>query len=70
MARQPYLQINVNKHPSGRSLSVAQIVNALKDQIAMDQVAPGCRLPPVRVLAHQLGMSKTTIQLAYDELVA
>ncbi|ETW98635.1 MAG: hypothetical protein ETSY2_42515, partial [Candidatus Entotheonella gemina] len=70
MARQPYLQINVNKHNAGRSLSVAQIVTALKEQIAMDQVAPGCRLPPVRVLAHQLGMSKTTIQLAYDELVA
>jgi hypothetical protein len=28
------------------------IVAALKDQITMDQVAPGCRLPPVRVLAH------------------
>lgn len=62
MARQPYLQINFNKQNPGRSLSVAQIVAALKDQITMDQVAPGCRLPPVRVLAHQLGMSTTTIQ--------
>ncbi len=70
MARQPYLQINFNKHNSGRSLSTAQIVTAIKDQIAMENVAPGCRLPPVRALAHQLGMSKTTIQLAYDELVA
>ena len=70
MARQPYLQINFNKHNPGRSLSVAQIVTAIRDQITMDHVAPGCRLPPVRALAHQLGMSKTTIQLAYDELVA
>ncbi len=70
MARQPYLQINFNKQNPGRSLSTAQIVTAIKDQIAMDHVAPGCRLPPVRVLAHQLGMSKTTIQLAYDELIA
>ncbi|WP_143301553.1 aminotransferase-like domain-containing protein, partial [Candidatus Entotheonella palauensis] len=70
MARQPYLQINVNKHNAGRSLSMAQIVSAVKEQITLEHVAPGCRLPPVRVLAHQLGMSKTTIQLAYDELVA
>jgi GntR family transcriptional regulator/MocR family aminotransferase len=70
MARQPYLRINFSRHNPGRSLSVEQIVAAIKDQIMIDQVAPGCRLPPVRVLAHQLGMSKNTVQLAYDELVA
>jgi DNA-binding transcriptional MocR family regulator len=70
MTRQPYLRINFNRHNPGRSLSVQQIVAAIKDQIVTDHVAPGCRLPPVRVLAHQLGMSKTTVQTAYDELVA
>jgi DNA-binding transcriptional MocR family regulator len=70
MTRQPYLRINFNRHSAGRSLSVQQIVAAIKDQIATENVAPGCRLPPVRVLAHQLGMSKNTVQTAYDELVA
>jgi GntR family transcriptional regulator/MocR family aminotransferase len=45
-------------------------VVAIKEQMAMDKVAPGCRLPPVRVLAHQLGISKNTVQTAYDELAA
>ena len=70
MTRQPYLRINFNRHNPGRSLAVQQIVTAIKDQIVTDHVAPGCRLPPVRVLAHQLGISKTTVQTAYDELVA
>ena len=43
---------------------------AIKEQMTMDKVAPGCRLPPVRVLAHQLGISKNTVQTAYDELAA
>jgi GntR family transcriptional regulator/MocR family aminotransferase len=70
MTRQPYLRINFNRQNPGRPLSVNQIVGAIKDQIVADKVAPGCRLPPVRVLAHQLGMSKNTVQTAYDELVA
>jgi GntR family transcriptional regulator/MocR family aminotransferase len=70
MTRQPYLRINFNRHNPGRSLSAQQIVAAIKDQIVTDHIAPGCRLPPVRALAHQLGMSKTTVQTAYDELVA
>ena len=70
MARQPYLRINFNRHNPGRSLSVNEIVTAIKDQMTTDKVAPGCRLPPVRVLAHQLGISKNTVQTAYDELAA
>jgi DNA-binding transcriptional MocR family regulator len=70
MARQPYLRINFNRQNPGRPLSVNQIVTAIKEQMAMDKVAPGCRLPPVRVLAHQLGISKNTVQIAYDELAA
>jgi DNA-binding transcriptional MocR family regulator len=70
MTRQPYLRINFSRQNPGRSLSVSQIVAAVKDQIVTEKVAPGCRLPPVRVLAHQLGMSKNTVQTAYDELVA
>jgi GntR family transcriptional regulator/MocR family aminotransferase len=70
MARQPYLRINFNRQNPGRSLSANQIVMAIKEQMATEKVAPGCRLPPVRVLAHQLGISKNTVQTAYDELVA
>jgi DNA-binding transcriptional MocR family regulator len=70
MTRQPYLRINFNRYNPGRSLSVHQIVAAIKDQIVTEHVAPGCRLPPVRVLAHQLGISKNTVHTAYDELVA
>jgi GntR family transcriptional regulator/MocR family aminotransferase len=67
---QPYLRINFNRQNPGRSLSVRHIVVAIKEQMATDKVAPGCRLPPVRVLAHQLGISKNTVQTAYDELAA
>ncbi|MEE8303829.1 MAG: PLP-dependent aminotransferase family protein [Candidatus Tectomicrobia bacterium] len=70
MARQPHLRINFNRQDPGRTLSSNQIVTGIKEQIVIDKVAPGCRLPPVRVLAHQLGMSKNTVQTAYDELVA
>ncbi len=70
MARQPYLRMNFSTRTPGRSPSVDQIVSRIKDQILADHVAPGCRLPPVRVLAHQLGISKNTVQTAYDELVA
>jgi len=70
MPNQPYLSVNFNTGPSGRRPTSTQLVNLIKAQITADQLPSGCRLPPVRVLAHQLGVSKNTVQRAYDELVA
>jgi len=68
--RPPYIRFNLDTKNSGRHLSIEQLVTLIKDQILSDHHFKGCRLPPVRALAHQLGLSKNTIQTAYDELRA
>jgi GntR family transcriptional regulator/MocR family aminotransferase len=70
LERQPYVRLNFTAESSGRPLSGAQIVAIMRGQIAGEPSLAGCRLPPVRVLAHQLGVSKNTVQAAYDELQA
>lgn len=47
-----------------------QIVEALRRRIIEGQLRPGERLPPSRRLAEELGLSRTTIVNAYDQLVA
>jgi GntR family transcriptional regulator / MocR family aminotransferase len=47
-----------------------QIYHALRRAILAGQLAPGTRLPATRVLAHELGVSRNTVLLAYDQLLA
>ncbi len=70
MEKQPYIRFNFDSKNSGRPLNVEQLVAIIKEQVVSDSHFKGCRLPPVRALAHQLGLSKNTIQTAYDELRA
>ncbi len=47
-----------------------QIYHALRRAILAGQLAPGARLPATRALAYELGVSRNTVLLAYDQLLA
>lgn len=46
------------------------IYRALLDALRSGRLVPGDRLPPTRVLARDLGVSRTTVGIAYERLVA
>jgi DNA-binding transcriptional MocR family regulator len=64
MSRSPYIRLRVD------DATAAGIVASVVREIAGGSLPAGSRLPPVRVLEQQLGLSKNTAQAAYDELVA
>ena len=70
MQKPPFIRFNFDSENNGRPLNVEQLVKVIRKQLFLDNHFKGCRLPPVRALAHQLGLSKNTIQIAYDELRA
>jgi DNA-binding transcriptional MocR family regulator len=47
-----------------------QIAEQIKDQISTQQLPVGARLPTIRQLADELGVTRVTVQNAYDELQA
>jgi 2-aminoadipate transaminase len=47
-----------------------QIADQIRSQIAVGTLAPGERLPPIRVLAGDIEVNRDTVALAYDELSA
>ncbi|MBE7249364.1 MAG: winged helix-turn-helix transcriptional regulator, partial [Actinomycetospora chiangmaiensis] len=56
---------------SPRTLSVSARIGAdLKAQIADGTYPPGSPLPSTRALGLELGVSRTTVTAAYDQLVA
>src|SRR3954471_21084648 len=68
MSRAPYIGFHV---ASGeRRATAADIVASVQREIAGGGLPVGSRLPPVRALEKQLGLSKNTAQAAYDELCA
>src|SRR6476661_7692644 len=69
MSRAPYIGLRVTAG-NGRRATAADIVASVQREIASGGLPAGARLPPVRALEQQLGLSKNTAQAAYDELVA
>ncbi len=47
-----------------------QICQAIRDQVASGALPEGTRLPPTRVSATELGVSRSTMVTAYEQLVA
>lgn len=68
MTRSPYIGLHVAA--ADRRATAADIVASVQREIASGALPAGSRLPPVRALERQLGLSKNTAQAAYDELVA
>src|SRR5687768_12993602 len=68
MSRTPYVGLHLGGE--SRRIGAAEIVEAVVREHAAGRLPAGSRLPPVRVLEQQYGMSKNTAQVAYDELVA
>ena len=68
--RAPYVRFRVRAPDPARRATAQDIVTTLAEDIAAGRLPAGARLPPVRVLEQQLGLSKNTVQVAYDELVA
>src|SRR6185437_243454 len=47
-----------------------QLVHHFRNQIHLGILVPGAQLPPQRALAQQLGVNRSTIVAAYQELQA
>jgi GntR family transcriptional regulator/MocR family aminotransferase len=51
-------------------LLYSQVYRALRRQILSGRIRPGSRLPSTRWLASELGISRNTVLLAYEQLIA
>ncbi|MDA0634979.1 PLP-dependent aminotransferase family protein [Nonomuraea sp. MCN248] len=68
--RGDWAKMDVHVSLTGRGDLAAQIYRQLLDAILDGRLRSGERLPPTRELAHRLRVSRNTVAVAYDRLVA
>lgn len=68
MPDSPSLGLNIAPHTDASLFE--QIYEAFRDRVVSGQIVAGTRLPPTRKLAEELGVSRTTVVTAYDQLIA
>lgn len=66
----PYLRLRIESSAAERKFTTRDIVAAVEREYHAGHLPHGARLPPIRVLQHQLGVAKNAVQDAYAELVA
>ena len=64
------MDLNLQLDPRSEFPAYVQLYHQLRGQILRGELRPGERLPPERTLARSLGVSRTTVVNAYDELEA
>ncbi len=68
MKQTPWLGFTINR--SGAGPVFEQICAAIRERVAQGELAAGAKLPPTRVFATELGVSRSTVVTAYEQLVA
>jgi GntR family transcriptional regulator/MocR family aminotransferase len=68
MTLTPWLGFSIDR--DSRTPVFEQICAAIRQHAAAGQIALGSRMPPTRVFATELGVSRSTIVTAYEQLVA
>lgn len=64
------MELPVSLDPSGRQSLQRQLFDQLRGLILSAGLRPGTPVPPSRLLARQLGVSRNTVVLAYERLSA
>lgn len=68
--RAAWVSLDIEVERPGGKPRMADIVSTLARAIVAGRLPAGARLPPVRALEVRYGISKNTVQAAYDELCA
>lgn len=62
--------LDLRLDPQAANPLFRQLYLGLRDAIVHEQLAPGMRLPPTRILAGRLGVARNTVINAYEQLFA
>jgi DNA-binding transcriptional MocR family regulator len=64
------MEIAIRRRDDGGSPIYRQIADHLRGEMEAGRLPAGAKLPPIRSLAHELGVNRGTVSLAYEELAA